>query len=107
MCVSPTVRTRSPIRLNLGGLELYRAPGLEAELRRLRSRYTAGQASVVNPRVGGSHGDIAQALALAVHSQDLRSLPKRATLGRPSGKLPRSGPFVPVMDPTYPGWVAR
>lgn len=47
-------------------LELYDNPDLIAELRRLRSRYTAGSAGVVNPRVGGSHGDIAQALALAV-----------------------------------------
>jgi hypothetical protein len=53
-------------RLNLGQLELYRHPELLAELRRLRSKFTAGSASVVNPRVGGSHGDIAQALAMAV-----------------------------------------
>jgi hypothetical protein len=37
-----------------------------AELRRLRARHAAGQSSLVNPRVGGSHGDLAQALALAV-----------------------------------------
>jgi hypothetical protein len=53
-------------RLTLGQLELYRQPELLAELRRLRSKFTAGAASVVNPRVGGSHGDIAQALAIAV-----------------------------------------
>lgn len=47
-------------------LELYDCPDLITELRRLRSRYTAGASAVVNPRVGGSHGDIAQALALAV-----------------------------------------
>lgn len=57
-------------RLYTGSLELYDEPGLLAELRRLRSKYTAGQASVVNPRVGGSHGDIAQALALAVFEHD-------------------------------------
>ena len=57
-------------RLNLGGLELYDAPGLVAELRRLRTRYAAGQASVINPRAGGSHGDLAQALALAIYSLD-------------------------------------
>jgi hypothetical protein len=57
-------------RLNLGGLELYDAPGLVAELRRLRTRYAAGAASVVNPRAGGSHGDLAQALALAVYDLD-------------------------------------
>jgi hypothetical protein len=53
-------------RLNAGGLELYEEPTLLAELRRLRTRYAAGSAGVVNPRVGGSHGDMAQALALAV-----------------------------------------
>ena len=42
-------------------------PGLVAELRRLRTKYSSGQASVVNPRVGGSHGDMAQALAMAVY----------------------------------------
>ncbi len=52
-------------RLNGGQLELYPEPTLVAELRRLRSRFTAGQAAVVNPRVGDSHGDLAQALALA------------------------------------------
>jgi len=52
--------------LNGGGIELYDGPTLIAELRRLRTRFAAGQASVVNPRVGGSHGDLAQALALAV-----------------------------------------
>jgi phage terminase large subunit-like protein len=57
-------------RLYLDGLELYDEPQLLAELRRLRTKYAAGQASVVNPRSGGSHGDIAQALALAVYEHD-------------------------------------
>ena len=57
-------------RLYTHELELYDAPGLVAELRRLRTRHTIGAASVVNPRVGGSHGDIAQALALAVYEHD-------------------------------------
>jgi hypothetical protein len=50
----------------VGSLELYGEPTLLAELRRLRTKYRAGHAAVVNPRVGGSHGDLAQALALAV-----------------------------------------
>jgi hypothetical protein len=54
-------------RLNMGELELYPDQQLLAELGRLRTRYTAGSSSVVNPRVGGSHGDLAQALALAVY----------------------------------------
>jgi hypothetical protein len=53
-------------RLNAGELELYEEPVLLAELRRLRTRYTAGQAGVVNPRSGESHGDEAQSVALAV-----------------------------------------
>jgi hypothetical protein len=56
-------------RLNTGTLDLYEHGDLLAELRRLRTKFTAGQASVVNPRVGGSHGDLAQALALAVAEQ--------------------------------------
>jgi hypothetical protein len=56
-------------RLNMGELELYPDEQLQAELGRLRTRYTAGSSSVVNPRVGGSHGDLAQALALAVYEQ--------------------------------------
>jgi hypothetical protein len=43
-------------RLNTRSLELYDEAQLVAELRRLRTRSTAGSASVVNPRVGGSHG---------------------------------------------------
>jgi len=53
-------------RLSAGALELYSERQLLDELRRLRSKFTAGQASVLNPRVGDSHGDLAQALALAV-----------------------------------------
>lgn len=59
-------------RLYARGLELYEEPTLIGELRRLRARHTAGQAAVVNPRVGGSHGDLAQALALAVWEQGRR-----------------------------------
>lgn len=54
-------------RLEDGALELYEHPALIAELRRLRTKFSAGRAAVVNPRVGGSHGDMAQALALAVY----------------------------------------
>ncbi len=53
-------------RISQGTLELYEHPGLLSELRRLRTRYAAGRSAVVNPRVGGSHGDLAQALALGV-----------------------------------------
>lgn len=56
-------------RLYSGQLEVYDQPDLVAEMRRLRTKFTAGQAAVINPRVGGSHGDRVQALAMAVHSQ--------------------------------------
>ena len=52
--------------LYTGTLELYEHPDLLAELRRLRTRFSAGQSAVVNPRVGRSHGDMAQAIALAL-----------------------------------------
>lgn len=70
-------------RLLSGTVELYDEPQLIAELRRLRARHTAGQASVVNPRVGGSHGDLAQALALAVH--------EHGAAGSPGGAAPADG----------------
>jgi hypothetical protein len=54
-------------RLNAVELELYEEPVLLAELRRLRTRYAAGRATVFNPRSGDSHGDVAQALALWGH----------------------------------------
>jgi hypothetical protein len=57
-------------RINTGTLELYDHPDLLAELRRLRTRYAAGKSSVISPRVGGSHGDVAQALALATWEHD-------------------------------------
>ena len=52
-------------RLNGNSIELYSHPDLLRELRSLRTRYAAGSASVVTPRVGGSHSDSAVALALA------------------------------------------
>ena len=57
-------------RLNLGTLDLYDERALLAQLRRLRTRYAAGSATVDNPRVKGSHGDLAQALAIAVAEHD-------------------------------------
>jgi hypothetical protein len=54
-------------RLAAGELELYPDAQLLAELRRIRTRYGPGRAQVEIPRLGGSHGDLAQALALAVY----------------------------------------
>jgi hypothetical protein len=55
-----------------GELELYRHKPLLAELGRIEAVYSAGSASIRIPRVGGSHGDMAQAVALAVHEQAKR-----------------------------------
>jgi hypothetical protein len=53
-------------RLYAGELELPPNQDLLVELRRLRTKMTDSGLSVLNPRVGASHGDMAQALALAV-----------------------------------------
>ncbi len=78
-------------KLYTGELELYSHPDLLDELRRLRTKFTPGGASVINPRVGGSHGDIAQALALAVyHADDHRYKPAGALMRPPGGGLANS-----------------
>jgi hypothetical protein len=51
-------------RLYSGELDIPDDPDLLADLRRLRTKITAGSSSVVVPRVGGSHGDRAQAVAI-------------------------------------------
>lgn len=61
-------------RLYAGTLDLYAEPDLMAELRRLRTKYRAGSAAVEIPRVGKSHGDMAQALALAVYEHSLNPM---------------------------------
>lgn len=77
-------------RLNEASLELYAHEDLLRELRAVRTRYSAGRSSVVLPRIGGSHCDLAQALAVAVFAIDRfgGGGPARASLRRPSG--PRS-----------------
>lgn len=61
-------------RLNEGSIELFEHPDLLRELRAIRVRYAAGRSSVVLPRIGGSHCDLAQALAIACLEHDRRSL---------------------------------
>jgi len=51
-----------------GELELYREPQLLLELSRVEAVYGGGSASIRLPRAGGSHCDLAQALAMAVHA---------------------------------------
>jgi len=72
-------------RLNEGSLELPEHPDLLRELRAVRTRYAAGRSSVVLPRVGGSHCDLAQALAVAVFEHDRRSV------GPSKGRVSRAG----------------
>lgn len=82
-------------RLNLQQLDLYEHAALKAQLRRLRTRYKAGAASVVNPRVGGSHGDLAQSLAISVFAMRGSG---NASLAASSGyELSESG-----LDDLYP-----
>lgn len=78
-------------RLYDGSLILPDHPALIGELRRLRTRYSTGQSAVVNPRVGGSHGDMAQALAVAVH--ELSGQGGATTLHIPKGRIPGNGRF--------------
>jgi hypothetical protein len=58
---------RELARLVRGGLIAFPDdPVLVAELRRLRIRYGGQRPTIENPRAGGGHGDVAQALAQAV-----------------------------------------
>jgi hypothetical protein len=57
-------------RINEGTIELPEHPQLLRELRAVRTRYAAGRSSVVLPRIGGSHCDLAQALAIACFDLD-------------------------------------
>jgi hypothetical protein len=85
-------------RLNTRSLELYDEAQLVAELRRLRTRSTAGSASVVNPRVGGSHGDLAQALAVME--------PDRTGLGRGGPGAASVGFCRPITSRHFRRWRA-
>jgi hypothetical protein len=55
-------------KLLAGELELYREKQLLEELARIEAVYGGGSASIRLPRAGGSHCDLAQALAQAVHA---------------------------------------
>ena len=86
-------------RVNEGGIELPENPQLLRELRAARTRYTAGRSSVVLPRIGGSHCDLAQALALAVYECDRHSLDAGVIVSRPRGDLrPRRFHVEPEYD---------
>jgi hypothetical protein len=75
-------------RVNEGGIELFEHPELQRELRAIRTRYAAGKTSVVMPRIGGSHCDLAQALAIAVFEHDRRSLGgEEAVMSPPTGTV--------------------
>jgi hypothetical protein len=61
-------------------------PILIGELRRLRVRYGGQHVQIENPRSGGGHGDVANALALAVARADSAG-------GALAGAMSRSTPF--------------
>jgi hypothetical protein len=75
-----TAQTKSAMFLNLkqrlyeGELELFDQPDLLAELRRIESVTTPGQATVRIRRLGASHGDLATALALATSKARLQAV---------------------------------
>ena len=73
-------------RLYEGRLELYDHEGLLAELRRVETATTPGQATIRIRRLGASHGDLATALALACSR--LREPPKRARTFVARGRIP-------------------
>jgi hypothetical protein len=76
-------------RLNEGSIELPERSQVVRELRAIRTRYAAGRSSVVLPRIGGSHCDLAQALAIAVYEHDRDGIgPQRARVYRYSGRRP-------------------
>ncbi len=60
------IYTALKAKLYAGDLELRDHPDLIAELERIEVAYSAGMQSIRIPRLGGSHGDLAQACALAV-----------------------------------------
>jgi hypothetical protein len=62
-------------KLYSGELELYRHEPLLVELGRIEAHYTVGSAGVRIPRVGKSHGDLAQAVALGCYA--LRQRPAK------------------------------
>lgn len=88
-------------QLGAGALALYEHRDLLMELRRLRTRYAAGSAAVVNPRVGGSHGDLAQSLALAVFAS--RGAYGQRSVGGDGEGLPAPFSREDVARPG-PGW---
>jgi hypothetical protein len=65
-------------------IELVDHEGLVAELARVRSRLRAGSSRVEIPRVAGSHGDLAMALALGVAELDRHGVADR---GWPEGLM--------------------
>jgi len=73
-------------RINEGSIELYEHPELLREMRAIRTRYAAGRSSVVLPRIGGSHCDLAQSLAIAVFEHD-RHFGGETTISRPRGEI--------------------
>jgi hypothetical protein len=67
-------------------LELYEQPELLAELRRVETVTTPGQATVRIRRLGSSHGDLATALALVCSR--IRGTGQSGSISVPTGRIP-------------------
>lgn len=78
-------------KLYAGELELYRHETLLKELSRIEAVYSAGSARIQIPRIGSSHGDCAQALAMAVYEQAQRGYGGGRRRPRPPGGRRDSG----------------
>jgi hypothetical protein len=83
-------------RLQMRTLELYPDKQLLTELRRLRTKFSAGSSRVENPRIGGSHGDRAQALAMAIQAAGRN--PSKSTWKPREGYMPENRE---KLDPGY------
>jgi len=66
-------------------IELVDDDQLVQELLRVRNRFRAGSSVVEVPRVGDSHGDLAIALAAAVHALDRHGVGGQITISTPHG----------------------
>lgn len=90
-------------RLYGNGLEIHRDELLRSELRRARQKRAAtGGKSVFIPRLGGSHGDVACALAYAVYHQRRVSGAYARQRGDGGGMVTRGVLSVDVGGPSKP-----
>jgi hypothetical protein len=78
----PRVYSALKSKLYAGELELYRHQPLLNELGRIEAHYVFGAVSIRIPRLGSSHGDLAQAVSLAVSQKGEPRGPARVSVPR-------------------------